>query len=155
MYEDIIVKSICSMIHKCPDLEDIPIYDEKVNQTFKVPSFFVYNAYTKVTNPALRNREVYQESARYSIFIEYKNGVDQTNYEDAYEKGRILRRLFRYVKIITPNKKELIFHVDDFDITVNESMMLLVIRFRIPYKYIKCLKTVRKLEDIIIVKEEN
>ena len=59
--EDILLNSISYQIHSHPDLSDIPIYTDKANQDFKVPAFYVYNAYTKVKN-GLRNRQMFNHS---------------------------------------------------------------------------------------------
>ncbi len=152
--EDILSNSISLMIHSHPELSDIPIYVDRKNQDFKVPAFYVYNAYTKITK-GRRDREVFDENVRYSYFIIYKNGIDQMFSADANHVLGILRRVFRYVEIIMPDKSKRLFHVNDFDVSYNDLAMTITIRFKIPYRYISECEKVKSLEDIIIVKEEN
>lgn len=152
--EDILLNSISLMIHSHPDLSEIPIYTDKANQDFKVPAFYVYNAYTKIKN-GLRNKQMFNQNVRYSYFILYKNGVDEMFQQDAMNKMQILRKVFRYIHVEDPKTHEkYTFHVNDFDVTFNDVAMTITIRFNIPYRYISELEKVKELENIIIVKEE-
>ena len=151
--EDILLNSISLQIHQDPDLSEIPIYTDRVNQEFKVPAFYVYMAYAQSTKKR-RDREVIDENVNYSFFILYKNGKDEMYQQDALNKYKELRRIFRYLNVVHPETGEVFtFQVTDVDLSFSDVAMTVTVRFKVPYRLI--LDDVKSLEHKIIVKEEN
>lgn len=153
--EDILLNSISLQLHQHPDLEELPIYTDRVNQDFKVPALYVYLAYAQ-NRKGLRNKEVLMEKTTYSFFILYKNGKDEMYQQDALDKYQIIRKIFRYLNVVDPTTGEVrIFQVDDIDLAFSDTAMTVTLRFKIPYKIVKVLETVKALKHNIIMKEEN
>lgn len=153
--EDILLNSISLQIHQDPDLSEIPIYTDRVNQEFKVPAFYVYMAYAQSTKKR-RDREVIDENVNYSFFILYKNGKDEMYQQDALNKYKELRRIFRYLNVVHPETGEVFtFQVTDVDLSFSDVAMTVTVRFKVPYRIRLILDDVKSLEHKIIVKEEN
>lgn len=153
--EDILLNSISLQLHKHPDLADLPIYTDRVNQNFKVPALYVYLAYAQ-DRKKLRNKEMMNRNVNYSFFIVYKNGKDEMYQQDALNKYQIIRKIFRYVHVETADKsEEYTFQVDDVDLSFNDVSMVVTLRFKIPYRIVFDLDLVKSLEHKIIMKEES
>lgn len=153
--EDILINSISLQLHQDEELKDLPIYIDRVNQDFKVPALYVYLAYAQ-NRKGLRNREVLHEKTSYSFFILYKNGKDEMYQRDALDKYRIIKKIFRYLYVTNPETGEVYtFQVDDIDLAFSDTAMTVTLRFKIPYRIVYDLETVKSLEHKIIMKEEN
>lgn len=152
--EDILLNSISLQLHQEPELKDLPIYIDRVNQDFKVPAFYVYLAYAQ-SKKGLRNFERINENVRYSFFIVYKNGNDEMYQADAIDKYNIIRRIFRYLYVKDPvTGEKRTFHIDDIELTFSDWSMTATLRFKIPYSYVQKLETVKSMKHNIIMKEE-
>lgn len=152
--EDILLNSISLQLHQDPELKDLPIYTDRVNQDFKVPALYVYYAAAGVRR-GLRNRDIMMEKVNYSFLILYKNGKDEMYQQDALDKFKTIRKVFRYINVIMPDGTKYVFQVDSLDMTFNDVAMTITVRFKVPYKIIFDADLVKSLENIIIVKEEN
>ena len=152
--EDILLNSISLQLHKHPELEDLPIYTDRVNQDFKVPALYVYLAYAQ-DRKKLRNREFVNRNVNYSFYIMYKNGKDEMYQQDALNKYGIIREIFTYLNVETPDGKKYVFQVDDVDLSFNDVSMMVMLRFKIPYRIVFDADLVKSLEHKIIMKEED
>lgn len=152
--EDILLNSISLQLHKHPELEDLPIYTDRVNQDFQVPALYVYLAYAQ-DRKKLRNREFTNRNVNYSFSIIYKNGKDEMYQQDALNKYKIIREIFSYLYVTLPDGRKYTFQVNDIDLSFSDVAMTVILRFKIPYRITYDVDLVKSLEHKIIMKEEN
>lgn len=152
--EDILLNSISLQLHRHPELAEIPIYTDRVDQDFKIPGFYVYLAYAQ-DRKKLRNREFINRVVNYSFYIMYKNGKDQMEQQDAINKYQIIRNIFTYLHVDTEDNKHFTFQVDDIDLSFNDEYMMVMLRFKVPYRIVLDADLVKSLEHKIIMREED